>query len=149
MSTVKNYDYLNRLSSIGSHPGGTPSLSSVTYNYQYNDANQRTRVTLADGSYWLYEYDSLGQAKSGKRYWADHTPVAGQQFEYGFDDIGNRRTAKAGGDSSGANLRSSTYTPNSLNQYSQRTVPNTFDVLGIGNSAATVTVNSQSAYRKG
>ena len=26
----------------------------------------------------------------GKRYWNDWTPVAGQQFEYGFDDIGNR-----------------------------------------------------------
>jgi hypothetical protein len=23
---------------------------------------------------------------SGKRYWSDGTPVAGQQFEYGFDE---------------------------------------------------------------
>ena len=37
-----------------------------------------------------YEYDALGQVKCGKKYWADGTPVAGQQFEYAFDDIGNR-----------------------------------------------------------
>ncbi len=58
---------------------------------------QRIRTTHADGSYWIYQYDSLGQVISGKRYWADGTPVAGQQFEYGFDDIGNRRTAAHGG----------------------------------------------------
>ena len=54
---------------------------------------QRTRVTHADGSYWIYQSDTLGQVTSGKRFWADGTPVAGQQFEYGFDDIGNRQSA--------------------------------------------------------
>ena len=58
-----------------------------------NSANQRTRTTHADGSYWIYQYDTLGQVTSGKRFWPDGTPVAAQQFEYGFDDIGNRQTA--------------------------------------------------------
>ncbi len=31
-------------------------------------------------------YDKLAQATSGKRYWNDGTPVAGQQFEYGSAD---------------------------------------------------------------
>ena len=31
-------------------------------------------------------------------YWSDWTPVAGQQFEYAFDDIGNRKSTKSGGD---------------------------------------------------
>lgn len=55
----------------------------------------------------------LGQVKSGKKYWADGTPVAGQQFEYAFDEIGNRTSAKTGGDAAGSSsaLRSSTYTP--------------------------------------
>src|SRR5439155_377309 len=70
-------------------------------------------------------------------------------FEYTFDDIGNRSSTKAGGDASGANLRPATYTPNSLNQYTSRTVPNALDFLGIGNAAATVTVNSQVTYRRG
>ena len=31
-------------------------------------ANERTRTTLADGSYWQYVDDDLGQVSSGKRY---------------------------------------------------------------------------------
>ncbi len=85
---------------------------------------------LADGSYWLYDYDSLGQVKSGKRYWSDQTTVAGQQFEYGFDDIGNRTGTKAGGDANGWNLRPASYTADNLNRYSSREVPGAFDVGG-------------------
>ena len=39
------------------------------------------------------------------------SPVAGQQFEYAFDDIGNRTQTKAGGDENGWNLRPAGYTP--------------------------------------
>lgn len=39
-----------------------------------------------------------------------------QQTEYSFDNIGNRNSAKAGGNKLGS-LRQSTYSPNSLNQY--------------------------------
>ena len=45
---------------------------------------------------WAYDY--LGQVTSGKRFRQDGTPVAGQQFEYAFDGIGNRKTAGQGGD---------------------------------------------------
>src|SRR3954462_6992603 len=48
---------------------------------------------------WKYGYDSLAQVNSGKKHWNDGSFVAGQQFEYGFDDIGNRTSAKRGGDS--------------------------------------------------
>src|SRR6266568_7382365 len=105
MTTTKQYDYLNRLLSISSSPSSASSLP-ISYAYGYNDANQRTRVSLNDGSFWIYQYDALGQVTSGKKYWSDGTPVPGQQFEYGFDDIGNRSGTKAGGDSSGYNLRS-------------------------------------------
>jgi hypothetical protein len=103
---------------------------------------------MADGSYWLYQYDSLGQVTSGKRYWSDGTPVAGQQFEYTFDDIGNRTSTKAGGDSTGGDLRSATYQANNLNQYTNRTIPSAIDVLGVSVVYSTNTVNSQAAYRK-
>jgi YD repeat-containing protein len=43
--------------SVG-HP--TQQVRRTLY-YQYNQANQRVRTTLADGSFWIYEYDSLGQ----------------------------------------------------------------------------------------
>jgi YD repeat-containing protein len=72
MTTTKSYDFLNRLSSISSAPSAS---SAVSFSYAYNQANQRTRATLADGSYWLYDYDSLGQVRSGKKYWGDGTPA--------------------------------------------------------------------------
>lgn len=75
--------------------------------------------------------------------------MAGQQFEYGFDDIGNRTYAGHGGDQNGANLRYESYTANNLNQYTQRTVPGFADVLGAANSNAVVTVNSQLTSKKG
>src|SRR5437762_9092584 len=75
--------------------------------------------------------------------------VAGQQFEYAFDDIGNRKSAASGGDQWGANLRYENYTVNSLNQYTQRTVPGGLDIIGSANSNTTVTANVQRASRKG
>jgi RHS repeat-associated protein len=146
MTTAKSYDYLNRLLSISS-TAGSSVISS--HSYLYNDANQRTRVDLVDGSYWIYEYDKLGQVTSGKRYWADGTVVAGQQFDYAFDDIGNRSSTKVGGDTNGLNQRSATYSANNLNQYTSRTVPAQVNVAGIALPASTMTVNSQATSRKG
>lgn len=148
MTTSKSYDFLNRLRSISSVPSASGQLP-ISYAYQYNSVNQRTRATLADGSYWVYKYDKLGQVVSGKRYWIDGTPVAGQQYEYAFDDIGNRTSTKAGGNESGTGLRATSYTPTLTNTYSARVNPSEIDVLGIANSAATVTVNSSSTYQKG
>ena len=54
-----------------------------------------------------------------------------------------------GGDKDGSGLRAATYTANRLNQYTSRTVPGYVDVLGIANPNAGVTVNGNSAYRKG
>jgi len=67
--------------------------------------------------------------------------MPGQQYEFAFDDIGNRQTVKAGGDVAGENLRPSSYTVNILNQYTQRTVPGYLEILGRASSNATVTVN--------
>jgi RHS repeat-associated protein len=146
MTTAKSYDYLNRLLSVSS-TAGSSVISS--HSYLYNDANQRTRVDLVDGSYWIYAYDKLGQVTSGKRYWADGTVVAGQQFDYAFDDIGNRSSTKAGGDANGLNQRSATYSANNLNQYTSRTVPAQVNVSGIADALSTVTVKGQATSRKG
>src|SRR5882762_7479953 len=125
MTTTKSYDLLNRLLGISSAPSAASALS---FSYLYNDANQRIQCRLADGCFWIYEYDSLGQVKSGKKYWPDWTPVAGQQFEYTHDDIGNRTQIKSGGDENGWNLRVATYGANSLNQYTNRDVPGYVDM---------------------
>ncbi len=146
MTTTKSYDYLNRLTTISSAAGGS---NVAVFNYANNAANQRTAITNVDSSRWVYQYDSLGQVVSGKKYWFDGTPVAGQQFEYTFDDIGNRKNTAAGGDQLGANLRSANYTANSLNQYSSRDVPGYVSVLGSAKTNATVSLwstNSTSLY---
>jgi len=80
---------------------------------------------------------------------SDGKPVAWQQFEYGFDDIGNRKVARRGGDENGWNLRQSLYTANLINQYTQRTVPGFVDIIGIALATKPVYVNGQLAYRKG
>ena len=146
MTTTKKYDRLNRLLDISSVPS---AASAVKFSYAYNDANQRTRRADSDDSYWSYEYDSLGQVTSGKHYWPDALPVAGQQFEYAHDDIGNRRRTKEGGDATGAGLRTAHYTVNNLNQYTQRDVPGAADIIGVAYPYAPVTVNDQSTYRRG
>jgi hypothetical protein len=87
-------------------------------------------------------YDDLGQVISSKKFWPDTTEVAGQQFGYGFDDIGNRV-------STGTNGRSASYSPNNLNQYTERTVPGAVDVIGTSEPDATVTVNNMATQRKG
>ena len=146
MTTTRQYDYLNRLTAISNAPA---SGVAVSHGYAYNAANQRTRDTLVNNSYWVYQYDSLGQVTSGKKYWADGTAVAGQQFGYTFDDIGNRTQAMSGGDATGANLRTADYTANALNQLTQRDVPGYVDVKGVSIGTNVVTVNGQTAYRKG
>jgi len=137
VTTTKAPDVLNRLQSISTVSGGT----TVSYSYLYNNANLRERATLADSSYWVYTYDALGQVQTGKKYWSDGTFVAGQQFEYSFDAIGNRsgpNGAKTGGDPNGANLRSQEYNPDFLNRYTSRTVPRYVQSMGTANASAPV-----------
>lgn len=148
MTTTNRYDYLNRLtgplSSVASGGGG----SVFNFRYAYNTASQRTKITLQDGSYWLYAYDSLGQLTNGVKYFRDGTPYAGQQFQYGFDTIGNRTSTEAGGDATGANLRLASYTNNALNQITSRSVPGYVDVMGLNLATNTVQVNGTNAYQK-
>ncbi len=112
----------------------------MSFNYQQNSANPRVAITNADNSRWVYTYDNLGQVVSGKKYWSDGTPVAGQQFEYTFDDIGNRKSTATGGGQSGGNLRTAGYTNNALNQLTSRTVPGFLNVLGTATNTAIVSL---------
>ena len=146
MTTTKTYDYLNRLTQIASTPSASPVIS---FAYAYNNANQRTAVTNADGTYWLYGYDALGQVTSGVKYFNNGVPVPGEQFGYAFDNIGNRTSTTAGGDQYGNNLRTATHGANLNNQYTNRTVPGAVDILGSAVTNATVTVNNQPTYRNG
>jgi len=80
---------------------------------------------------------------------ADGKPVAGQQFDYAFDTIGNRTRTLSGGDTNGVNLRLANYYANSLNQITNRDVPGTNDVVGVSWVTNSVNVNGTPAHRKG
>jgi RHS repeat-associated protein len=144
LTRASQYDFLNRVTSVSAATNSV-AAPAISHAYQGKNGGQRIRSTEADGSYWLYDYDSLGQVTSGKKYWADGTPVAGQQFEYAFDQIGNRTQTKVGGNAQGGGLRKSDYTANYQNQYSQRTLSNRIDVLGVARANATVAVNGVSS----
>jgi len=58
---------------------GAPPLS---FNYTYNPANQRTNLSLADSSYWVYKYDNLGQVTNACKYWRDGTRARPVRYEY-------------------------------------------------------------------
>jgi RHS repeat-associated protein len=146
MTASKTYDNLNRLTGIVNGNGTIPAVDSRAYSY--NPANQRTNVAEVDGTYWVYAYDSLGQVTSGIKHWSDGSLVAGQQFDYTFDTIGNRTGIQAGGDTNGANLRSASYTNNALNQISSRGVPGDVDVMGLTLATNTVSVNGTAATKK-
>jgi RHS repeat-associated protein len=141
MTTSRTHDYLDRQLSQATSVVGAGS-AATSAGYAYNAASQRTKLTREDGSYWSYGYDALGQVTGGSRKWSDATPVAGQQFAYAFDQIGNRQSATVNG-------RVSSYAPNLLNQYESRTVPGAVDVLGSAQPEAIVTVNGQLTARKG
>ena len=146
LTTTKQYDLLNRLGGVENSAAGT---AVSAHRYQYDDANLRRAITNADHSRWAFDYDQLGQLTAGKKYWADGTPVAGQQFEYDYDDIGNRNWTKCGGNASGTELRLSWCTNNLLNQVTNRGVPGWVTLLGSATNTATITVNNQRAGRQG
>ena len=139
MATTRNYDFLNRLTSNSSVPSASPVVS---YQYNYNSANQRTKATLANGEFWDFSYDNLGQVTSGLKNTSGGSPIPGYPFGYTFDDIGNRSQTMTNG-------RTADYTTNLLNQYSQREVPRFLDVLGVSDPLSTVTVNGGSTQRTG
>lgn len=146
MTTTSQYDYLDRLTSVASVYGSSTMASS--WAYEYNDINQRVRGTQPDGTFWMYNYDRIGQVISGRKFWVDGTPVAGQQFDYNFDAIGNRTCTQTGGDANGV-TRPAAYVPDLCNQYSQRAVPAAFDVIGAAAGDGNLTVNGTTPYRYG
>lgn len=146
MTTVKAYDAINRLTAIA-HT--RPSLPNISFDYGYNAANQRTNVTHADNSSWTFGYDNLGQVSTGKKRNGSGSLYAGLQYEYDYDDIGNRKEIRTGGDASGGSLRTAKYTANALNQYEKRDVPGFVEVQGSAATNATVKVNGRSTDRLG
>ncbi len=137
LTTTKLYDKLGRLLSITSVPSAD---SPISFDYQYNDANQRTRATLANGEYWTYGYDALGQVTNGVKRFPNGAPIPGYSFGYKFDQIGNRQSAMRDG-------TTDSYTNNALNQIAGINYSPWLHVLGAVSNNATITVNGHNSVR--
>ena len=132
---TRQHDSLGRLVRIGTASGH--------HHYTHDRDHQRTRVDLADGSHWEYEYDAKGQLVGGTKFDPAGNEVPSQSCSYTYDDIGNRTEATEG------LSEPALHSPNALNQYSQRAVPSTVGVLGRADPAAAVAVNGVLAARSG
>jgi RHS repeat-associated protein len=131
LTTNRTYDNHSRMTSIASTAGAT----TRSYAYVYNDKDQRSRCTLADGSYWLYSYDDKGQVIGGVKHDASGVAIPGMSFGYDYDGIGNRKQ-----ETRGMPEMLFSYSSNLVNQYTQRSIPGIVPVAGSAVSDSTVKV---------
>ena len=149
MTTTRSWNYGFQLASIANTiAGGSIPVSSHTYNY--DNVNRRTEAVLEDGSFWQYSYDNRNEVTGANRKWqylSTVNPVAGQQFAYSYDNIGNRAWAQYGGNTNGYNLQTISYTVDSLNEYTTVVNPGAKEIVGAALVTNIVTVNGLLADR--
>jgi len=109
LQVSKTYDTLNRVETV---TGVAGAATVASFDYENNTLSQRTRIDLADGSYWVYGYNANGEVVSGIKYDNTGTPISGQSFGYQFDGIGNRELASV-------DSTQTDYSANLLNEYTE------------------------------
>ena len=106
-TTDYQYDPAGRLLKVTNF---RPDLSVETdFTYTYDELGRRATMNTIDGL-WTYGYDAAGQLTAASFAPAGGSPIAAQTFVYTYDAAGNRATTTING-------APSTYTANSLNQY--------------------------------
>ncbi|MBP6865167.1 MAG: RHS repeat-associated core domain-containing protein [Candidatus Didemnitutus sp.] len=143
------------------------SDSQVKYAYGYNALRQRTHAQLSGevfSDYYVdyasasekavtryFAYNSRGELTSEvmHRKGASETPnsadeLPGRREEFRYDAIGNRLTS---GQTGAASTGDETYTPNNLNQYTQKE-NKTVRVTGTAATSASVVVQGAATTRK-
>jgi RHS repeat-associated protein len=131
MTTTRDFDAMGRLSGITTQDKDGKIVAR--HGYAYDALNRRVRGEREDATRWDYGYDNLGQVTSGVRKTADGASIPGFAFQYGFDNIGNRRNATVNG-------RTDSYAPTLLNTYANKTNSGAFDVVGTAEQGTTLTL---------
>jgi RHS repeat-associated protein len=128
------------------------------YGYVNDVVGRRTSVGMTGeafsdlgSSHNKYAYNARSELEQAKRYAGTNlastaNAIDGQAYLYGYDLIGNRSETYIGDMLNGSKH---TYTANSLNQYTQKTVPGKARIMGAAASDANVTVNNQTTTRYG
>lgn len=128
------------------------SATRSSFAYGHDALGRRTSLTQTGDMFAIYSggglstswgYNDRSEVTSSQTNFVNTTTaVLGRTFGYAYDPIGNRT-------SSSQDTATTTYTPNSLNQYTQRTNPGQVVATGLAPANANVTVNSQATTRQG
>ena len=146
LSTRRDWESGERLNRVENTAGGTRVSS---HQYGYDAMQRRARALLEDGSSWRFGYNDRDEVVSARRYWPGMEPVAGQQFCYEYDTIGNRTASRSGGDDKGGGLRAAAYGTDACNQYTNIATEGYKDIVGAALAGSSVLVNGGPATRKG
>ena len=106
-------------------------LLGWTYGYDPLLVAQRTstRATVTGLPGWGYGYNNRGEVTAAVRTDGGGEPVAGQEWGYSYDSIGNRLLSSRG--IAPAAVYSTIYSANELNQYEGMTHPDALEVSGL------------------
>lgn len=129
-SVGKNVDLSGALVGVVTRTPTSTGAGGIAFSsgYVLDSAGRRKRAGREDGSYWEYDYNARSELVGARKRLLGGALAPGMQFEYQYDEIGNREESKSGGDASGHGLRTTTYSPDALNQYTSVTNPGAFDV---------------------
>ena len=154
IAVTRSYEDTRNLITQVKNTSGSTTISQYAY---VNDAvGRRTSVGMTGDafsdlgvSHNKYAYNERSELEQAKRYGGTNlastaNAIDGQAFLYGYDLIGNRTETYIGDMLNGSKH---TYTANSLNQYTQQTVPAKARIMGAAATDANVTVNNQSTTR--
>ncbi len=128
LTGTRTLDSSGRTNYVSYTQSGT-MFQSHTYSYDRDRVTKMVREQgySAEEMAWDYGYDAKGQVTSADKRFStagtlSSTYLAGHQTDYTYDEAGNRLTKKEGGNATaGSGQRTSNYTPNALNQYTQIT----------------------------
>jgi RHS repeat-associated protein len=134
---TNNFDSMSRLITTALKNSTNGVLNSHSYGYDL--ASERTWLTNTAGDYRGYGYDKIGQLKTAAAKEASGTSRLNEQFGYTFDAAGNLNYRTNNG-------LLQTFAVNNLNELSSGSRSGTLTVEGTTTGPATnVTVNGQTA----
>ena len=149
LSSTHLYDAKGNLTDVQNMRQAPFNVAVLAHHYGLDALNRREVAEREDGTHWTYGYDSRSQVTSGKKYLGTG-PLPGMQNEYEYDNIGNRLVSKDGGNITGGGLRTTSYVPNALNQYTNITRSDfKTDFVGTAGPSDVVSVNGTAAERAG
>jgi hypothetical protein len=147
------HDAAGRLLTTISHrnPGGPANIKpAYLTKYTLNALDQRTATAELGDRSWSYGYNATGEVtKATKTLTSTGAALAGRNFRYAFDGIGNRTSIQTGGDAAAANLRTQNYNSNALNQITAISHPGFLEIYGKAPVAQAVTVDGLATTRQG